>query len=396
MSTALQHATVSLPAEQWMTLVPVEGERATGPWQPTPPASWANKPPTVSPSTVSAGQVSAPSPPARPSRRGAWLALAGLALAAGGVTVGVMLARDHGDRAQAGSAEPPHAQAATTPPAPTPTPLPAQIPTTVAPLSEGSLDGDLGDQVDAAFSELPPEVRKQLPPKLSALLTKYGSFSKIPAGELAAMSADVAQLGNTAGRQVNQALVSDTANLPTHPAGLIALHDVTIPSFDANRVDTEALVQLAQAEAKRDAPDALLIRFDLENVRPDGTADLTLPVGIRSATLMIRFQSPSHARVDSNKPRGSTPAACELQLRVDVRSAQMLPSPSCDEKPAGPAHCTVKAIWKRALAKHPELGDAVAEIHYMVNIASGRTNWAFQVGQPPNWLASELFPDDCR
>ena len=56
----------------------------------------------------------------------------------------------------------------------------------------------------------------------------------------------------------------------------------------------------------------------------------------------------------------------------------------------------MKAIWKRALAKHPELGDAVAEIHYMVNIASGRTNWAFQVGQPPNWLASELFPDDCR
>jgi hypothetical protein len=81
---------------------------------------------------------------------------------------------------------------------------------------------------------------------------------------------------------------------------------------------------------------------------------------------------------------------------VDSTSAQMLPMSSCDERPAGPPHCSVADIWKRALLKHPTLSDTVAEIVYMVNIVSGRVVWSFTVGQAPNWLASEQYPDDCH
>jgi hypothetical protein len=231
---------------------------------------------------------------------------------------------------------------------------------------------------------------------MKGLLKKYGSFSKIPPAELAGAAADMGQMGDQVARDINAALAQNVAPAPKHDGAWIEHHDVSVPGFDAKRADTQALLALAMAQAKRDVPDAVLIRFDLENVHPDGTADLTLPVGIRNADLMYRFQSPSHAKPDPNKPRGSTPAPCQFQLSVDQSSATILPMLMCNERPAGPPHCTVKEIWKRALAKHPDLGDAVAQIDYMSNIVSGRTNWSFTVGEAPHWLASELFADDCR
>jgi serine/threonine protein kinase len=405
MSTALQHATASLPAEQWSTLVPVEGGRAAGPWQPTPPQSWANKPhpqpyPQVAPPTLSAGQVTTPRQPAPSSRRGVWLVVGALVVAAAGVTVGVVVSGSHGDRAPVAGPEPAPVQPTASPGAPAgPTPV-GSSDLAPAPPPANTEDQDIAAQVNAALAnvdvELPPEARKQLPPKIHALLDKYGSFAKIPPDQLAAAATDLTPLAGTVGQQVNDALAGKMPASPTHTGAVMDRHDVAIPQFDPKHVDVQAVIRLAQGEAKREVPDAELLRIDLENVRPDGTADLTLAIGIRNPDLTVRFRSPSHAHPNPNKPRGSTPDPCQFQLSVDATSAQMGPMSSCDERPAGPPHCSVADIWKRALLKQPSLSDTVAEITYMVNIVSKRVVWSFTVGQAPNWLAREMYQDDCH
>lgn len=79
MSMALQQATMGLPSEQWLPLVPPNSGRVSnqGAWSPTPPASWGTGDKRVS------NVVEAPSKPK--SRAGLWIGLAAMVLIGGGV-----------------------------------------------------------------------------------------------------------------------------------------------------------------------------------------------------------------------------------------------------------------------------------------------------------------------
>lgn len=81
MSMALQQATMGLPAEQWLPLVPPNGGRVSGQgaWAPTQPASWG----TGGKRRVS-NVVEAPAKPK--SSKGLWIAIASVLLVGGGVT----------------------------------------------------------------------------------------------------------------------------------------------------------------------------------------------------------------------------------------------------------------------------------------------------------------------
>ena len=100
MSTALQHATMSLPADQWTPIQPANSSRShAGGWHPTPPASWAGaqRPSVaVAPTQTGAGQVTPRA--SQGGKRGMWMALGALVLVGGGITAAVVAGGKHDDK----------------------------------------------------------------------------------------------------------------------------------------------------------------------------------------------------------------------------------------------------------------------------------------------------------
>jgi hypothetical protein len=214
----------------------------------------------------------------------------------------------------------------------------------------------------------------------------------------AAMVSSMANLGPAIANQVNTAIVNPTATLsqpsPARGEDLIARHQVSIPKFEPAHASSDAIIQFAIAEATREVPDAQLTRIDLENVHSDGSADLTLDVGIRKADLDVRFRSPSHGR-DPKKPAcASGTRGCEFRLMVDDSGGTMYATRSFGDTSLPIPKCTVVAIWKKALIKHPDQKDAVASISYMPMAHRGR--WSFEIGDAFDRVVNETFDDDCR
>lgn len=449
MSMALQHATAHLTAEQWTPITGGGTHRSvpSGGWQPTPPASWggsgaitrdpraSNQPSPQNPalggqSTVSAsaGQVER----AAPSRKGRWLAFAGLAAVAGVITAAVAGGSDGGrstndtsepvataaseptapiDGAAAagsatvasagGSAAPVTATAPATPTAPATAPTPPARPAAGADDDRDDDDtGDLGDtskMLDEAIAaldgiDLAPEVKRQL-----AELKDLGKLS--PQQRMERI------------KQIQQQLAEDPSDpapsppakptTPTAPAtgGWITARDLSPPpGFNPKRVDVAAAIRYALAEAKRADPDAVLFRIDVDGVGPDGTANLELPSHASDhGSLDLRFFSPRRAVRDPKVPLGvPVKHSCEFRIEVSPDGVGIRPINGfdCSRNVAVPApRCSAAALWKRAIAKRAPT-NAVASLGYRAP-TSGAARWYFDIGSGFDKVFSSAFDDGC-
>ena len=372
MSLALQHATAQLPADQWAPLT--LQNRPTGiptPSWPSQPPSWAGprgaresvQPPVAHQTTVSAGQMTGNAKAQRPgSKKGLWIALFAIVLVGGGVTAAVM-AGGSGDAtstqgSSSASSETPSPEAASSE-TPTPTvvagkdPAPASNPTPVA---------KVGDKSPPAPA--PPEKSDDDDDDSPANAVAKIADSSPPAGSSPKASAN----------------------------GWFERHDVSPPGKDMKRVDVDKHIAWAIAEAKRTVPDAALFRIDVENVFPDGHADLTLPgFAYKYGGIDLRFVSPSHTKRDPGVPRGvKVERTCALRVDggpdgFEIRDL----SGDCDEVGIPVPKCKIAQVWTKALAKHSDIADAVASIGYR-----GK-KWWFTIYDDGKSIVSETYADDC-
>ncbi len=162
------------------------------------------------------------------------------------------------------------------------------------------------------------------------------------------------------------------------------------------KVDLDKHIAWAIALAKKTVPDAQLYRIDLENVFPDGHADLTLPgFAYKYGGIDLRFISPSHTKRDPSVPRGvKVERTCELRVDggpdgFEIRDL----SGDCDDLPIPPPKCKLTQVWKKALAQHPDVADAVAAIDYRVQ--GKRPMWWFTIYDNGKSIVSETYTDDC-
>jgi len=414
MSMALQHATAALPPEQWVAITPAAGRTSSGGWQPTPPASWAARERALQGQTTvsaGAGQLAKGAPPRKArSRRGVWMALGAIVLVGGGVAIGIA-ARGGGDTpapAVASGPAPvpaaPPAAPATPPPVARPDPPPARDDSDKDDDDKGSPAPDAdAAMLDGYVAALSPKQRAALPAAVRAALAKYGSFARMPAVERARLAGSMLAIVQDAtagiGDQVNQALAGGGTRPPAKPDALFDRHATRPPGFDAKHADIDAAIRFAYKEARASVADAALTRIDVEDVYPDGHADLSLPgFAYKYGQLVVRFTSPSHRARDPKVPRGVTvDRHCEFRVTLDPDGGELYETPGqCDEAPIPEPHCTMAALWKRALARHPDLDDAVASLSYYGNIVNHSVAWHFDVREGGKTIASETFADDCR
>jgi predicted Ser/Thr protein kinase len=418
MSLALQHATSRLGPEQWAALAPVAQTTPSGGWAPTPPASWARQ-------AVRSNAVTSPDPqPQRGGSKAAWW-IAGAVLVAGGGVTAAVLATSGGKAAApadpsgsavvqapasvVGDAPAAIAQAgsdawATEAPVP-PLPPPDRGGTPANPdVTAAKPDDDTDDDLDDATGQLLGQLdQKKLPANVRAAIKKYGGWTKIPAKERKKLALDIARSAAD--------LVGDLGDLggdlpapPPKPAAKPATDDgppdLVLPGWNPKHAEPDKLYDWAIAQAKKYRSDAQLTRIDVDNVFPDGHADLTLASFANSyGDVDIRFISPAHANHEK-LPRGTTQqkAVCEFRVDLapnDVAIRDFFATP-CTEVQVPRPRCTLAKVWKKALAQKPDLADAVASITYYANPASHRVVWSFTIYKPDHTsLFSEQYADDC-
>jgi serine/threonine protein kinase len=402
MSAALQHATAQLAPDQWAPITPVQGARPAS-WSPTPPASWARR--AQQPTTVSAGQVTAP--PAK--SKALWIALAAIALVGIGVTAAVVAGGGGGSGPGSGSAVATGSGSAKVEEVVAKAPEPekpekeAEEQAPGIPDISNMLDEDDAGAILEAYIQATPAA--QLPKPLRDALKKYGSYDKIPKNERAkiagAMLAQVNGIQTDVAKQVNQALsqagVPPQSATPAAPGGWFTRHSVTPPGFNPKHANVDQVIQWALAEAKKNVPDAELIWIDATGVYPDGHADLTLPnFASEHGGITLRFVSPSHQKRDPSTPRGvaQTYKQCSFYIVLEPGENEIYDTSSemlCKEHPIPHPHCSVAAVWKKAIAAKKDIADAVASITYRSN------GWNFEIREGTERpIFDETYRDDCK
>jgi hypothetical protein len=394
MSMALQHATAGLPAEAWAPVM--TGGRPGGtptPQWPSQAASWAggSRPPVQSgerplahQTTVSAGQVTKTPTAKGGAKKGLWIAVLALVLIGGGITAAVVAGSGGGSGSDSTTAasdptEPPESAAPVTA---TGAPSPS-APAPVAPVEPPKAAGNPATPTAAGGGTA---VAKAPTPATPTTPTPPSAPPKVEADD----DDDDEDMA-----AITKAIADDE---PKPAAGWFKRHDVSSPARDYKKFDVDKHIAWAIAEAKRTVPDAQLFRIDMENVYPSGFADLTLPgFAYKYGGIDLRFISPSHSKRDPKIPRGvSVEIMCSFRIDggpdgFEIRDL----GGDCDEVIMPPPKCKLSQVWKKALAKHPDMADAVASIDYRA--MGKRPTWWFTIyGDEHESLVSEQYPDDCQ
>jgi serine/threonine protein kinase len=366
MSVALQQATVGLPSGAWapITLQARTGGPPTPSWPSQAPASWAEQKSLGHQTTVSSGQVTSTSkgpPRAGGSKKGLVIAMLAIVLVGGGVTAAVLASS--GGEPEKGSD--PISADPVSPPAPPPAKV-AEVKEKTAP-------------APVSRAAAPTPTPTPAPPKPVA---KAVAEADDPDDDMASIKSAVAGTPAPSGPDAN---------------GWFKRHDVSSPSKDYKKFDVDKHIAWAIAEAKRTVPDAELFRIDIENVFPDGHADLTLPgFAYKYGGVDLRFLSPSHTRRDPSVPKGvSVERMCSLRIDggpdgFEIRDL----GGDCDEITIPPPKCKLAQVWAKALAKHPDKGDYVASIDYRGQ--GKRPMWWFTIYEDHTSIVSDTYPDDCK
>ena len=403
MSMALQHATAELPPEQWTPILGSGEHRAqpSGGWQPTPPASWgggsrsharpsaqppnqpANRIGNQSTVSASAGQL-AKQPPAKPSRKGLWIALGAVAVVAGGI-VAIAVATSK-------PAKPEQIAAAPPPPPPAEVPKPGSA----GSAGSGDVDPDLAipdvdlsevdKQIEESLKQLPPDARRRLE-EARKLIPRPGKQAK------QARPGGPAQVEDDEPANPRGAVTPANPAKPKIAAGWVVNQALSPPSgWDPKRADVDGFIKWAMAEARKAVPDAQLERIDAEGVMPDGRANLTLD----DFSIDLRFVSPSRMKGDPSVPIGvEQKLECEFRIEADAKSIQIRKTTGCDRKTRVVAmpKCSVKKVWQLGIGKGAPTGNVVADVSYYGSSVGTSVRWYLDIGSGPDKVFGHAFED---
>jgi serine/threonine-protein kinase len=403
LSQALQHATQGLAQDQWMSITPgsasaIAAQRTPMSWpsgqqswpgagsQPhahlatpnpaqftgpthnygmVPPGVHAPTPhagpgPSPHASTVSSGQVVAPS--SSGGGKGLWIAIAIVAVLGGGGAAAYFATRDGGGASASASGATDDAPVAAD-----------DEPTAVVEPSAAGDDDDeaLQERLDKQLDEIEKKM-EQLEAEAPAAGTRAPSNVQAP--------------------PTPTPTPTPTPSAPKPKAKTLSGPiPLDLPSgWDPKAFDITGYYKTAEAEAKSVWPDAKLVRIDANGVRPSGKAELTL-----SDDFYVRywFRSEKESKRPADLPVGMEhEATCNLQIWVDQGGVKLLPmSWECDEILVPPPKCTFEEAWAKAIKAGAPGGNAIADVSYMANIVSKQIRWFVTVGDE----FSEQLPDGC-
>jgi serine/threonine protein kinase len=248
-----------------------------------------------------------------------------------------------------------------------------------------------------ALANIPPEYS---PPELTAALKKYGSVSKIPAGERKRLFVLVqAQMYRKSAEQMmkmSEAIAGSGASRPATKDWLPAYQALKPPwALDAKHIDTVKLDDWALKSALKLASDARLLRIDGNGIFSDGHADLKI---MTNGYRLYQFLSPSHTKADPSEPVGAHhERQCGFKMLVNSNAdVSVVPSTdACEQKPISNPRCKATQIWNKALADGaPKNG--VADLNYYAPNNDGKASWAFRVLDDAAGVNfTKVYADDC-
>lgn len=158
---------------------------------------------------------------------------------------------------------------------------------------------------------------------------------------------------------------------------------------DRSKVDLQALMESALAQARDRWPEAVVISMNAPNVYPEGHADLTLGDGV---SLVVG----APADVDESLPKGASGRRSHRCLMVSVNKDQAVARDDVAGHVCSDHHerdtlsdevqCSAAQIWARAVKDGVSSENSVATLIY--NASSN--HWVLSIDD-----LSRRFPDDC-
>lgn len=389
MVQALQHAATVLSGDQWRPLSSRAARIAARPsmeraLQPTPSGAAgriATPIPTPNRSPTPEAQLTRPEPPDRTEAvrgRGRWVALAALALVAGGGTL--VAVKMSGSAAPPAEASPessapaagssaPTASPPSAPPAGEATPPPQAPPSTSPPPAAPARERT----AEPARAPSSPSTASGV----TGTPTIIGGGSAIDHG--VEISGDV-HIGPGVVIGGGPASPSATPSRFTRPA-----------DYDATKFDASAYAPKALALARTLLADAGFVRFDVHYVFPSGKADLTKS----DSDTSYLFRSPSHSARPAGLPSNvDAEIACYVEVtigvhEVEVRVRDNSSDAACRWPIRGLPRCSLAQVWAKAQADGVP-GDAIAKVGFLED-----GTFMFD-GAPDGSGGIKTYADACR
>ena len=162
------------------------------------------------------------------------------------------------------------------------------------------------------------------------------------------------------------------------------------PTPDVSALDIDGYFKKAEELAKKAFPDAKLARIDAQGVSPDGTSNLTLDTGF---FVIYKFISPSRSIRPDDLPMGvqhKPTCLYNVMFMHNMTMYNKLEGWECEPAPIRLPRCSVKQVWRKAIAKGAPSKNAVAQVGYWAD-DKGNPRWYFAIGN----RHSQFFPDDC-
>ena len=262
-------------------------------------------------------------------------------------------------------------------------PRPAMSPTIDAPPVVSSSAGT------PAMAYAPSPVLQTLPPpRRERSLLPYvvvGAVAVVVLGGLATVAAVMAVRSRAASpTPVAKVQTDDDAPVAQDPAvtsGPRARFKLELRNM--KHFDPYAFLPRATKLARRHYPDAALTRLDAEGVHPDGTVDLTFG----RSNVYYRFRSPSV----SQPPPFAGP--CMVYVAADGTGlhSYVPTNMECGRTIIGRPHCSLAAVWLRAVKNGAPSSNAVGTLGYFTG-PDGKPRWNVDI--PPGY--NQSIPDNCR
>jgi hypothetical protein len=259
------------------------------------------------------------------------------------------------------------------------------------------------EQLDETILALPPEQQKRL--------AAYKGLAKLSPRERAKKLRQLAALGVTmpgldGAEAPDPGGDGDTPARPGAPAvsapagAWITNHSIDPPTgYDPQHLDVTAFLSWAVAQARKEIPDAQLIRIDTNGVSADGRANLKLPsLASDHGSIDVRFISPSRGKRDPSQPLGVArhDFKCEFRVEATPDGVEVMPIDFADcskEHVVAVPKCSFSGVWKKAIARKAPSRNAVGNVDYRSN--GSKPVWYFDIGSGFDVVFSEMFGDDC-
>jgi hypothetical protein len=239
----------------------------------------------------------------------------------------------------------------------------------------------------------PPKDARGVPPRIAAALRRgmaLGRGERWPS--VAALLVELRRAARRrwlglaiagAGLAVIAGLVAFFATTSNRPQPVRAAGAPAPLPFDPQRVELKPFLQWAFVEVRRKVPDAELARIHIDNVRGDGTADLTRSSRFHGLPAVLELRFASRAR-DGR-------ADCMQSVRATAKKVQIdFEFGVCDEPVVPVPRCTPAAIRRLIAIRHPDIApeELVNESYYA---GLGLTAWFVDAAG-----YSERFDDLCQ